>query len=47
MTNSDKNRMLSALAESLGNSSTDCKATDISRQSHYRWLKENDSRRAR
>jgi len=40
-TNSDKNRMLSALAESLGNVSTACKSAGISRQSHYRWLKDD------
>lgn len=42
MTTCDKNRLLSALAEAHGNISTACKATDISRQTHYRWLKEDE-----
>ena len=41
MTKSDKNRMISALAECLGNVSDACKKAGISRNTHYRWLKED------
>ena len=34
-----KNTMLLALANNLGNVSKACEQTNISRQSHYRWLK--------
>lgn len=42
MTTCDKNRMISALAETLGNVSEACKDANISRQTHYRWLKEDE-----
>ena len=41
MTKSDKNRMLTALAETWGRVSFACKKAGISRQTHYRWLKED------
>jgi hypothetical protein len=33
--------MLTALADNLGNVAKACKQTDISRQSHYRWIKDD------
>lgn len=43
MTNSDiiKKRMVEALKKSLGIVSTACESTEISRQTHYRWLAED------
>jgi hypothetical protein len=34
--------MVAALEKSLGVVSTACKAVDISRQTHYRWMREDD-----
>ena len=43
MTSSDthKKAMLEALEKSLGVVTTACKAIDISRETHYRWLRED------
>jgi len=43
MTNSDitKKAMLEALEKSLGIVTSACKAVDISRETHYRWLRED------
>jgi hypothetical protein len=37
-----KKAMVAALEKSLGVVSTACKAVDISRQTHYRWMREDD-----
>ena len=37
-----KKAMIAALEKSLGVVSTACKAVDISRQTHYRWMREDD-----
>ena len=44
MTNSDikKGAMIEALEQSLGVVTTACKVVGISRETHYRWLKEDD-----
>lgn len=44
LTNSDilKKRMIEALTKSLGIVSTACKTVEISRQTHYRWLTEDE-----
>jgi len=44
MTNSDikKGAMIEALEQSLGVVTTACKIVGISRETHYRWLKEDD-----
>ena len=43
MTNTDitKKAMLEALEKSLGIVTSACKAVDISRETHYRWLRED------
>ena len=43
MTNSDitKKAMLEALEKSLGIVTSACKSVDISRETHYRWLRED------
>lgn len=43
MTNTDitKKAMLEALEKSLGIVTAACKAVDISRETHYRWLRED------
>jgi hypothetical protein len=43
MTNSDitKKAMLEALEKSLGIVTSACKVVDISRETHYRWLRED------
>lgn len=48
MTNSDINKkaMIEALEGSLGIVSTACKAVGISRQTHYRWLTEDEEYKA-
>lgn len=45
MTNSDilKKAMIEALKKSLGIVSTACETCDISRQTHYRWLTEDEN----
>lgn len=47
MTNSDitKKAMVKALEKSLGIVSTACNTVGISRQTHYRWISEDDSYR--
>jgi isopentenyldiphosphate isomerase len=45
MTNSDnikKKAMIEALIKSLGVVTTACKDVDIARQTHYRWLQEDE-----
>jgi hypothetical protein len=44
MTNSDINKkgMIEALEKSLGIVTTACKAVGISRETHYRWLSEDE-----
>lgn len=44
MTNSDilKKGMIEALEKTLGIVSSACKMVDISRQTHYRWLQEDE-----
>ena len=42
MTQCYKSKMLSSLANSLGNVAIACKEAGISRQTHYRWLKEDE-----
>jgi len=37
-----KKAMVAALEKSLGVVSTACKAADISRQTHYRWMREDE-----
>jgi len=37
-----KKAMVAALEKSLGVVSTACKAVDISRQTHYRWMREDE-----
>ena len=48
MTNSDtiKRAMLQALEKHLGIVTTACKAVDISRETHYRWLREDEDYKA-
>jgi len=41
-TDTNKNAMLQALEKSLGVVTSACKAVGISRETHYRWLKEDD-----
>ncbi len=41
-TNTKKEAMLEALEKSLGIVSTACKMVDISRQTHYAWLKADE-----
>jgi len=44
MTDSDitKKAMIAALEKSLGIVTTACKAVEISRETHYRWLREDE-----
>ena len=42
-TDTNKNAMLQALEKSLGVVTSACKAVGISRETHYRWLKEDDA----
>ena len=44
MTNSDINKkaMIDALEKSLGIVTTACKAVGISRETHYRWMREDE-----
>jgi hypothetical protein len=48
MTNSDINKkgMIEALEKSLGIVTTACKAVGISRETHYRWLSEDENYKA-
>lgn len=41
-TDTNKKAMLQALEKSLGVVTSACKAVGISRETHYRWLKEDD-----
>lgn len=45
MTKNDtiKRAMIEALEKSLGIVTTACKSVDISRETHYRWLREDDA----
>jgi hypothetical protein len=45
MTKSDitKRAMLEALEKSLGVVTSACKATEISRETHYRWMREDEA----
>lgn len=44
MTNSDtiKKAMIAALEKSLGIVTTACRAVDMSRETHYRWMREDE-----
>lgn len=48
MTNNDINKkgMIEALEKSLGIVTTACKAVGISRETHYRWLREDEKYKA-
>lgn len=48
MTNTDitKKAMLEALEKSLGIVTSACKSVDISRETHYRWLREDSDYKA-
>lgn len=45
-TDTSKKAMIDSLEKSLGIVTTACKAVGISRETHYRWLKEDEAYRA-